>query len=56
MNTRDVIHVSKEQWFAFADQLIALAYAIFGEAKIDITEKLFGDPNPIVGAPLSDSR
>ena len=36
--------VSKEQWFAFADRLIALAYAIFGEAKIDITERLFGEP------------
>lgn len=30
--------ISKEQWFVFADRLIALAYAIFGEAKIDITE------------------
>jgi hypothetical protein len=36
---------SKEQWLAFASRLIALAYAIFGEAKIDITEKLFGEPN-----------
>jgi hypothetical protein len=36
--------VSKEQWFAFSDRLIALAYAIFGEAKIDITERLFGEP------------
>jgi hypothetical protein len=36
--------VSKERWLAFADRLIALAYAIFGEAKIDITDKLFGDP------------
>jgi hypothetical protein len=36
--------VSKERWLAFADRLIALAYAIFGEAKIDISEKLFGDP------------
>jgi hypothetical protein len=34
----------KKQWLAFADRLIALAYAIFGEAKIEITEKLFGDP------------
>jgi hypothetical protein len=36
--------MSKEQWLAFADRLIALAYAIFGEAKIEITEKLFGEP------------
>lgn len=36
--------VSKEQWLAFADRLIALAYSIFGEAKIDITDKLFGEP------------
>ena len=36
--------VSKDQWLAFAGQLIALAYAIFGAAKIDITEKLFGEP------------
>jgi hypothetical protein len=36
--------VSKEQWLAFASRLIALAYAIFGEAKIDITERLFGEP------------
>src|SRR3984885_5214108 len=35
---------TKEQWLAFADRLIALAYAIFGEAKIDITDKLFGEP------------
>ena len=35
---------SKEEWYAFADKLILLAYSIFGEAKIDITEKLFGDP------------
>jgi Family of unknown function (DUF5677) len=28
----------------YNDRLIALAYAIFGEAKIDITEKLFGEP------------
>jgi hypothetical protein len=35
---------SKEQWLAFADRLIALAYALFGEAKIEITEKLFGEP------------
>ncbi len=39
-----LVVVSKEQWFVFADRLIALAYAIFGEAKIDITEKLFGEP------------
>ncbi len=36
--------VSKDQWLSFAGRLIALAYAIFGEAKIDITEKLFGEP------------
>ena len=36
--------MSKEQWLAFADRLIALAYAIFGEAKIEITQKLFGEP------------
>ena len=36
--------MSKEQWLAFADWLIALACAIFGEAKIEITEKLFGEP------------
>jgi hypothetical protein len=35
---------SKEEWYAFADRLIALTYAIFGEAKMDITEKLFGEP------------
>jgi len=35
---------SKEQWLAFADRLIALAYSLFGEAKIEITEKLFGEP------------
>jgi hypothetical protein len=35
---------NKEEWYAFADRLIPLAYAIFGEAKIDITEKLFGEP------------
>jgi hypothetical protein len=35
---------SKEEWHSFADRLIALAYTIFGEAKIDITEKLFGEP------------
>lgn len=35
---------SKEEWHAFADRLILLAYSIFGEAKIDITEKLFGEP------------
>jgi hypothetical protein len=33
-----------EQWFAFADRLITLAHDLFGEAKIDITEKLFGEP------------
>jgi Family of unknown function (DUF5677) len=35
---------TKEHWFVFADRLIAIAYDIFGEAKIDITEKLFGEP------------
>src|SRR5271169_3168833 len=35
---------SKEQWLAFAPRLIALSYDLFGEAKIDITEKLFGEP------------
>jgi hypothetical protein len=35
---------NQEQWFAFADRLIALAYAIFGEAKITINEKLFVEP------------
>ncbi len=44
MSTQASSAVSKEQWLAFADRLIALAYAIFGEAKIDITEKLFGEP------------
>src|SRR5947207_11311346 len=34
---------SKEQWLGFANRLIALAYALFGEAKIDVTEKLFGE-------------
>lgn len=33
-----------EQWLAFADRLIAVGYLIFGEAKIDITEKFFGEP------------
>jgi hypothetical protein len=33
-----------EQWLAFADRLIATVYLIFGEAKIDITERLFGEP------------
>jgi hypothetical protein len=42
MNTRTV--TSKEHWLAFANRLIALAFAIFGEAKIEITEKLFGEP------------
>jgi uncharacterized protein DUF5677 len=36
--------VSKDQWLAFAGRLIALAYAIFVAARIDITEKLFGEP------------
>ena len=44
MSTQASSAVSKEQWLAFADRLIALAHAIFGEAKIDITEKLFGEP------------
>jgi len=35
---------TKEEWHTFADRLIPLAYSIFGEAKIDITEKLFGEP------------
>jgi hypothetical protein len=35
---------TNEQWLAFADRLIAATYLIFGEAKIDITEKLFGEP------------
>jgi Family of unknown function (DUF5677) len=35
---------SKEEWHAFADRLLLLAYSILGEAKIDITEKLFGEP------------
>ncbi len=35
---------SNEEWYAFADRLILLAYAIFGDARIDITEKLFGEP------------
>jgi hypothetical protein len=35
---------SKAQWLAFADRLIALAYVIFGETKIEITERLFGEP------------
>ena len=34
----------EEEWYTFADRLILLAHAIFGEAKIDITEKLFGEP------------
>jgi hypothetical protein len=36
--------VGKEQWLAFADRLIALAYAIFEEANFNITEKVFGEP------------
>jgi Family of unknown function (DUF5677) len=44
MNTQANSVVGNEQWLAFGDRLIALAYAIFGEAKIDITEKLFGEP------------
>jgi hypothetical protein len=43
-STRSAQAVSKERWLAFADRLISLAYSIFGEAKIDITEKLFGEP------------
>jgi Family of unknown function (DUF5677) len=35
---------SKEDWYSFSDRLLQLSYAIFGEAKIDITEKLFGEP------------
>jgi hypothetical protein len=45
MNAQEKSVVSNEQWLAFADRLIALAYAIFGEAKIEITEKLLGEPN-----------
>ena len=44
MTTQVKSVVGNEQWHAFADRLIALAYTIFGEAKIDITEKLFGEP------------
>jgi hypothetical protein len=44
MSTAASSTMSKEQWLAFADRLIALAYAIFGEAKIEITAKLFGEP------------
>jgi hypothetical protein len=44
MSTQASSAVSKEQWLAFAGRLIALAYAIFGEAKIEITERLFGEP------------
>jgi hypothetical protein len=44
MSTQASSAVTKEQWLAFADRLIALAYAIFGEAKIEITERLFGEP------------
>lgn len=44
MNTQTKSVVGNEEWLAFADRLIALAYTIFGEAKIDITEKLFGEP------------
>jgi len=42
--TMSTATVTKEQWLAFAGRLIALAYAIFGEARIDVTEKLFGEP------------
>jgi hypothetical protein len=43
----------KEQWLAFADRLVALAYAIFGEATIEITERLFGEPKILSLALLS---
>jgi hypothetical protein len=47
-----VATVSAQQWLGFAGRLIELAYAIFGEAKIDITEKLFGEPKILSLAPL----
>ncbi|MGC1779042.1 MAG: DUF5677 domain-containing protein [Xanthobacteraceae bacterium] len=43
----------KEQWLGFAEKLIVLAYAIFAEAKVDITEKLFGEPKILSLALLS---
>jgi Family of unknown function (DUF5677) len=35
---------SKEDWYSFSNRLLQLSFAIFGEAKIDITERLFGEP------------
>ena len=44
MSTQPSLAFSKAQWLSFADRLIALAYAIFGEAKVEVTEKPFGEP------------
>ena len=44
MSMQASVAVSKEQWLGFAERVIALSHAIFGEAKLDITEKLFGEP------------
>jgi hypothetical protein len=47
---------TKEEWYTFADRLTLLAHdAIFGEAKIDFTEMLFGEPK-ILSLKLSAER
>ena len=44
MRARQNSVAHNEQWLAFADQLLALAHMTFSEAKVEITEKQFGEP------------